>query len=474
MQFISRSRFFFGLAVVGVVALAGCATVGPIYTPPTMKAPATWQAALPHGGSTRSLLDWWQSFNNQTLDELLQAAESDNPTLAKAAAAIASARENRSLAAASAYPAADAGVTINRTGSLKPGEESSTLSSGLLDASWEIDLFGAVRRGKEAASARVEAREADWHSARVSLAAEVAGEYVSYRACQLLRENQQNNLESLRKTAKTTITAVRAGLRAPAEEVLARAGVANASAALNVQEAECDLVIKALVALTGLEESILRENLAAAPQGISSPDTFNVSSLPVQLLSQRPDLISAERSLAAASADIGVAEAGRYPRLSLQGSLTVDMGHIATAASLWSFGPSLTVPLFKGGALRAEVAKAQADYESALAYYQSAVRSAVKETEQSLVRLDAANRRSDDLANSARDYRRYYETARQNYVAGGIDLLTLEEADRNALQAEQNAVAVQRDRVLYGIALYKALGGGCQVTRITYSSGKAQ
>lgn len=469
---INRSRLFLAaLTVSGLATLAGCASVGPNYKAPAMKVPSSWQAALPHEGSTRSLLDWWQGFNDPALNDLLQAAESDNPTLANAAAAIASARANRSVAAASAYPSANAGVTSNRTGPLKSNSGgSSTLSSGILDASWEIDLFGGTRRSREAASARVEAREADWHTARVSLAAEVASEYVSYRTCRLLSENQLKNLESLRSTANTTASAV----TAPAEQVLAQAGVADASAALNVQEAECNIGIKSLVALTGLEEFALREKLAGSAKWIPANNFLNVSSLPVQLLSQRPDLVSAERSLAAANAEIGVEEANRYPRLSLLGSIKVDMAGIASGASLWSFGPSLTVPLFKGGALRAQVARAQADYESALAMYRSAVRNAVKETEQSLVRLDAANRRSEDISNSARDYRRYYETSRENWQAGGISLLTLEIVRRNALQAEQNAIAVQRDRVLHGIALYKALGGGWQVVSSTYSTGDSQ
>lgn len=470
---INKSRLFLAaLTVAGLATLAGCASVGPNYKAPAMKVPSNWQAALPHEGSPRSLLDWWQGFNDPTLNDLLQAAESDNPTLANAAAAIASARASRSVAAASAYPSANAGATSNRTGPLKSnGGGSSTLSSGILDASWEIDLFGGTRRSREAASARVEAREADWHNARVSLAAEVASEYVSYRSCRLLSENQLKNLESLRSTANTTASAVKAGLTAPAEQVLAQAGVASASAALNVQEAECNIGIKSLVALTGLEEFALREKLADSVQWIPANNFFNVSSLPVQLLSQRPDLVSAERSLAAANAEIGVEEANRYPRLSLLGSIKIDMAGIASGASLWSFGPSLTVPLFKGGALRAQVARAQADYESALTMYQSAVRNAVKETEQSLVRLDAVNRRSEDISNSARDYRRYYETSRQNWQAGGISLLSLEIVRRNALQAEQNAIAVQRDRVLYGIALYKALGGGWQVVQSTNSTG---
>ncbi|WP_024302914.1 efflux transporter outer membrane subunit [Pseudogulbenkiania sp. MAI-1] len=467
------------LGTACLLTLAGCASVGPDYERPALKMPANWQAAVPHDGSTRSLLSWWQSFNDPTLDDLLKSAENDNPTLAKAAAAIASARASYREASASAYPSSTIEAAHTRSGPFNSSARGiATVNSGELDASWEIDLFGAVRRSRESASDRVEAVEADWHSARVSLAAEVASEYVNYRACRLLSENQQQNLDSLRKTESTTSSAVNAQLMAPAESILAQASVAGAAASLNVQEAECDLSIKALVALTGLEEPALRATLIDTAQKIPSPTVLNVTTLPVQLLSQRPDLVSAERNLAAANADIGVAEANRYPRLSLLGSVSVNrtqtVGAPAVQTNLWSFGPSLSIPLFNGGALRAQADKARADYVSALATYQSAVRNAVKETEQSLVRLDAANRRSQDLANSARDYRRYFETARQNWQTGGISLLTLEEARRNALQAEQNAIAVQRDRVLYGIALYKALGGGWQATQDTKSTGAGQ
>lgn len=430
-----------------------------------MKVPTTWQAALPHEGDTHSLLKWWEGFRDPVLSRLLQAAEADSPTLAQATAAIKAARANRTEAGASSLPTVSAGVSASRSGSLKTGGGNSAIRTAGLDASWEIDLFGAVRRSTEAASARVDARAADWHAARVSLAAEVASEYVSFRACELLVANDLENDASLQKTARSTAVAVKNGLTAPADQILVSASVASAAAARNNQEVECEVGIKALVALTGMAEPALRESLAGSPRTIPTPQSLNINSLPVQLLSQRPDLVSAERTLAAASADIGVAEANRYPRLSLLGSVSVGSTQTAgttVQTSPWSFGPSLTLPIFNGGSLRAKVAGAQASYASALAQYQSAVRTAVKETEQQLIRLDFARGRSKDLAASARDYRRYFDSAYRNWQSGGISLLTLEEARRNALQAEQGTIAVERDRVLYGIALYKALGGGWQ------------
>lgn len=457
---------------------AGCAAVGPDYHTLAPKLPATWQAAVPHDGDNASLLAWWQSFHDPVLNDLLADAEKDNPTLNGAAAAISSARAVRDQAVASGRPAANASAGLTRSGdrSVHASTASSVRAAGL-DASWEVDLFGAVRRNTEAAEARTEAREAEWHGARVSLAAEVATEYVTYRACRLLAENDRLNLTSLKKTLSSTTAAAAEGLVAPADATLAEASTASAAATLNIQQAECDIGIKSLVALTGTEEGELRARLGGADETRPLPDgaPLNVTTLPAQLLSQRPDLVSAERTLAAASADIGVAEANRYPRLSLLGSISATRTGGATAGTTpWSFGPSLSLPLFDGGALRAQVAGSRASYQSALASYESAVRTAVKEVEQNLVRLDAARRRSADVVSSAANYRKYYDAAHTNWQAGSISLLALEEARRNALQAEQNAITVQRDRLLYGIALYKAFGGGWQAGQSNNLTGVSQ
>jgi NodT family efflux transporter outer membrane factor (OMF) lipoprotein len=466
------------LAFASLLAVGGCATVGPDYHAPSPKLPAAWKAAVPHDGDTATLLAWWQSFDDSVLDTLLAEAEKDNPSLNQATAAILSARATRDQAAAAGRPSATASAAATRAGdrSARTGAGANARSAGL-DASWEIDLFGAVRRNTEAAGARIEAREADWHDARVSLAAEVATEYVNYRGCRLLADNERLNLQSLEQTLASTQVAAAQGLVAPADATLAEASAAGAAATLNTQEAECEIGIKALVALTGMEEDALRRLLGHGGEAQPLPDgaRLNVTTLPVQLLSQRPDLVAAERTLAAASADIGVAEANRYPRLSLLGSISTTRG-AAAVSTPWSFGPSLSLPVFDGGARRAQVAGARAAYQSALARYESAVRTAVKDVEQGLVRLDAANRRSADLASSAANYRKYYDAARVNWQAGSISLLTLEEARRNALQAEQSAIAVRRDRLLYGIALYKALGGGWQAGQTNHvnSTGVSQ
>jgi outer membrane protein TolC len=158
-----------------------------------------------------------------------------------------------------------------------------------------------------------------------------------------------------------------------------------------------------------------------------------------------------------------VAEADRYPRLSLLGSLSATRTD-GVNTTPWSFGPSLSLPLLNGGAKRAAVDSAQAAYDLALANYQQAVRSAVQEVEQNLVRQMSAVRRTADVQRSATGYRSYANAVEVNWRAGGDSLLNLESARRNAIAAEQSLITVQRDQLLYGIALYKAVGGGWTVS----------
>lgn len=451
------------LTLLHCALLSACAAVGPSYQAPATEQLLTssqWQAVQPHGGDTAALLTWWKRLQDSSLNALLQSAETNNPSLQKAAANITLARANVSTTRAPYQPTLTGSASARRNNT--PGSAQSTATGGL-DASWELDLFGSVRRSAESADALLQARQADWHDARVSLAAEVATDYVTYRACQLTLLASQADARSSQTTADITRRSLQAGMTARADAALADASAASASATAIAQQAECDVTVKALVALTGLAEPALRQQLDSQPAQLPTPTGFQVNTLPVDLLSQRPDLVSTERALAAASAQIGVAEADRYPRLSLLGSLSATRTD-GVNTTPWSFGPSLSLPLLNGGAKRAAVDSAQAAYDLALANYQQAVRTAVQEVEQSLVRQMSAVRRTADVQRSATGYRSYANAVEANWRAGGDNLLNLELARRNAIAAEQTLITVQRDQLLYGIALYKAVGGGWTVS----------
>lgn len=455
------------IATLLAVTLSACATVGPDYQAPQPATAPGWQARLPHDGQSTALNDWWSQFGDATLSRLLAAAESSHPSLDKATAAIASARAAAGITHASALPSLGAAAGVSRSGDAKSElPTASTKRTAGLDASWELDLFGGQRRADQAAQARLDASVAGWHEARVSLAAEVAQDYVSYRACRQTLKALQDSAASQAETARLTRTLADAGLATRADGSLATAGAASSAAAVTAQAASCDVTVKSLVALTGQDEPSLRQLLASGDDTLPRPAAFDVSALPADLVRQRPDLVVAERKLAAASAGIGVAQAKLYPSLSLSGAITLTALSAGTTAP-WSLGPALSLPLFNGGKLSAGVDQARADYDAALADYRQAVSGAVQEVETALVNLDAAATREANVATSASGYRDNFQATQTLWRAGGTSLLTLEQTRRDALSAEQQLIAVQRDRVLYWIALYKALGGGWNTTTTT-------
>jgi len=450
-------------ATACALLMTGCA-VGPTYREPAPAAPASWHAPLPHEGSVGAINEWWRQFDDPMLARLVEMAESDSPTLAKAWANIDKARATVKSAQAAALPSLSGIGSVSRgtQQSASGGQAVTTTRSVAADASWEIDLFGKVRRSGEAAQSRLQARMADWHDARVSLAAEVADTYVQYRACGLLAETYKREQASNADTERATAASVRAGFSAPSEGALARASLASAVSTSVQQRSQCELLVKSLVHLTGADEPALRTLLASNAAKLPQPRALDVPAVPADVLRQRPDLASRERELAAASAEIGVAQADLYPSLSLSGSIGVSASNLLSPASTWSFGPSLSIPLFDAGKRRAAVDGANASYAAALAAYRGGVRTVVKEVEQALVNLDSSARRADEAATAAREYRDYFLATEAYWRAGGASLLTLEEARRSALSAEITQITLQRDRVEQWIALYKALGGGWQ------------
>lgn len=444
------------------LALASCA-VGPDYREPVPQAPSSWNAELPHAGNVSAIAEWWRQFDDPVLERLIATAEADSPSLAKAWANIEKARAALSSASAGGRPSATArGSAARGTQSQGGSDQVADTRSHGLDASWELDLFGKIRRGAEAAQARADARVSDWHEARVSLAAEVADTYVQHRACVLLAEAYERESASTMQTEQATTSLVRAGLRSPSDGSLARAASASARSSVVSQQAQCDLLVKSLVSLTGMKEPDLRELITGTGTDIPRPAALEVASVPAQVLRQRPDLASLERELAATSAEIGVAQADLYPSLSLSGSITVSASDLASSATSWSLGPSVSVPIFDGGRRHAAVDSARAGFIAAQAEYRQGVRNVVKEVEQALVNLDSAGRRADDAATAAQEYGRYFRSTEASWRVGRDSLLTLEEARRNALSAQIQQIALQRDHVGYWIALYKALGGGWQ------------
>ena len=452
------------LFIAGTAAacgLAGCAGTAPP-PPADASAPAQWHAPLPHDGTLAGLTAWWQQWNDPLLLELLAAAQTASPDVATAGARVAQARATRVAAGAALLPTVDATAAAARGNAQPPAPLASTVQAGLQTA-WEIDLFGGNRAAARAAQARLEGAEAGWHEARVAVAAETATSYVRLRTCERQRAVADEDARSRGETARLAALSAKAGFTAPADAALARASAADASARATQQGTQCDLEVKGLVALSGFAEARLRERLAAAwvaPAAGTPP----VPAVPAQLLAQRPDVQRAEREVAAASDDVGSAQAQRYPRLSLAGSIAagaVRSGGVTTDLQTWSIGPlALSLPLFDGGRRTANVEAAKARYAEAVAQYAARVRQGVREVEEALVTLDSARRRGDDARVAADGYRASLAATDARYRSGLASLVELEESRRTALAAQTALVGLERERLTAWVALYRALGGG--------------
>ncbi|RZT08783.1 efflux transporter, outer membrane factor (OMF) lipoprotein, NodT family [Duganella sp. CF402] len=454
------SIFLRATALAVAVALGGCAVQGPAKQVDAL-APRQWQAPLPHNGSRADLATWWRGQADGLLVELIESAQAVSPTVASAASRIAQSRSERVAAGAALAPNVDAAASVNRSNQ-QSALPMGTTSQAALNASWEIDLFGANRAARDAAQARLESAHAGWHDARVSVAAEVANQYYGLRACQQLLTVAQQDAVSRADTAKLTELSAKAGFQSPASLSLARASAADGNSRYIAQRAACDVDVKVLSALTAIAEPQLRQKLAAGTPAVAP--AIAIAELPAQTLSQRPDVFTAEREVAAASADVGNAQAQRYPRLSLSGSVGVAnfrAGGDNTKTDTWTIGPlSVSVPVFDAGRRAANVDAASARYDAAVSSYRATVRNAVSEVEQAMVNLDATGARAGDAQTALEGYRANYSAVEDRYKNGMASLFELEDARRTRLAAEQTVINLQRERSAAWVALYRAAGGG--------------
>jgi multidrug efflux system outer membrane protein len=451
------------LAAVAWLALLSACALPPAAPPIALKAPPEWYAPLPHNGALADLSRWWQQFDDPLLVQLIESAQTESPNVASARSRIEQSRANRTAARAALLPTLDAQASATRGNSQPPVPLATSLQIGL-QAGWEIDLFGADRAGLRAAQSRLEGAEAGWHEARVAVAAETALSYINLRSCERQLAVATGDAHSRAETARLSQLSAQAGFTAPATAALARASAAESSARTLQQRALCDLEVKNLVSLSGLPEPMLRRQLALTWQEPAETVLPPVVAVPAQVLRQRPDLYQAEREVAAASAEVGSAQAQRYPRLTLNGSVAagvVRVGGVTSDAQTWSIGPvAVTLPLFDGGRRGANVEAARARYEEAVALYRARVRQAVREVEQALVNLESARQRMEQARAAAADYRASLTGIEARYRAGLASLLELEEARRTQLAAETAVVTLQRERLAAWIALYRAVGGG--------------
>ena len=472
-----RISDFTPVALALAALLAGC-TVGPNYQrPPALgtnampatfaEAPATnvgqWKAADPAAHRPRG--PWWELFADAELNRLETLATDGNQELAAAFARFQQARALVNVARSDYFPQVSTTplATRQRTSANSLAGRSSTFNtfSVPLEASWELDLWGRVRRTVESARAHLAASADDLESAKLAIQAEVANDYFGLRALDAQHTLLEETLQAYRHSLQLTQNRHTSGIATEYDVSLAETQLKSTEAELPAVDLQRAKLRHALATLCGqpatrfaLHES--QDSLVPAP---AIP-----LAVPSELLECRPDVAAAEQRMAAANAEVGVATSAFYPRVMLNGLAgfqSVDAGTLFNWPSrVWAVGPSLQLPLFTGGRNRAQLAYAKAGYEATVADYRQTVLSAFQDVEDQLAALRLLAQEFDAENAALKSARRTLEISNTRYKGGVITYLEVAIAQGSALAHEQTVVQLAARRLDATVALIKALGAG--------------
>lgn len=457
------------------VVLAGCA-VGPNYRAPDLanRLPAQYGNADASVSPAAVPDHWWQIFEDPALDQLVQRALVNSPDLASADANISQARAALATIAGNQAPQINASGRVGRDQLSRDSESFANIpfpnpQTGFtdyragFDASWEIDLFGHTARGVEAARARLGGVEERRRDVALRVAAEVARNVIDYRAWQLRIDNGIAMLGNSRELLRLTRLQEAAGLASNNDIDQAQNAVHGAAAAVPPLQAARQAALAALGVLVDQPHAEIGGELQGrAPIPLlRGPAPIG---LPAELLRRRPDVRIAERELAAATADIGVAVAEQYPRITLIGNGGWDAirpGAFGEQASrFWNLGPQLSLPLFSGGRLQAQVDSRAAARDVALASYRKAILSALADTETALIRYQRERERLGELDQARTARLHQVELADERYRTGETAILELIDACQQLASLDDQRLASQQALAGNLAALFKALGGG--------------
>jgi len=452
-----------------VLAFAGC-LVGPDFAPPAQPAPEVWRGPLGPALSTdapddASLAHWWDALGDPVLGELERRALEGSRDLAIAEARLREARARRRGVRAGLFPNSSASASAGRTHAERGVPETRESYDVAFDASWEVDLFGGLRRGVEAASADLAASEADLRALQVAIAAEVAQAYADLRALQRRIALAQENIRVQSETLELTRWRSEAGLTTQLDVEQARANLEQTRAALPQLRSALSASSARLALLAGEPPGAL-DALFEPPAPVPTPPARIAVGVPAAALARRPDVARAERQLAAETARIGVAKAQAFPRLTLTGSLGLDALAASNLLSAASYSSSvlgnLTQIVLDFGRVRATIEAQEAVRDAALAELEATLLEALEETENALVGFEQEQQRRLALTAAAEAAGLAAQLSRDQYAAGLIDFESVLVAER-ALFTSQDQLAASEGQVASNLArLYKALGGGWQ------------
>jgi NodT family efflux transporter outer membrane factor (OMF) lipoprotein len=449
--------------------LGGCA-VGPDYVRPKVEAPAAykevqgWRPAAPSDAAPKG--EWWTLFADPELEGLIERVDISNQNIRIAEARLRQARAAGDQARSALFPTLNANASATRTKSPSLPNAPSFATGAVnnynasLNASWEPDFWGGVRRSVEAGEAGFQASAADLQNARLSARATLAQNYFALRVADVTRQTLADTVAAFAKTLQLTQNRYAAGVAARVDVVQAEVQLKSTQAQLidvGVQRAQLEHAIALQLGLAPAEFEVapapLVARMPAIPVGV-----------PSELLERRPDVAAAERRTAAANADIGVAQAAFFPTVTLTaagGSRTTTLGDILTAPTrFWSLGAALAQPLFDAGLRSAQKAQAVAVYDEQVATYRQTVLTGFQEVEDNLAALRILEEEAvlqDEVVKGARQA---VELTTNQYQAGVVSYLNVVTAQATLLANERAAANILGQRLAASVALIRALGGG--------------
>lgn len=459
------------VALLVLMVLSGCA-VGPDYQRPeatTIPAAYTgvseeWKIAVPQAHLPKG--NWWEMFEDTELNRLEAEAAAANQDLKAAAARFEQARAVVDVAQSGLFPRLGIFIqptwqhdSLNRPAGGKPGQTYDTYTVPF-DLSYELDLWGRIRRSIESATALAQASADDIESVKLTIQAEVAADYFAVRTLDADKALLLSSIEVYRKSLELVRNRRAGGM-------ISDLDVAQAETVLKTTEAQLpDTILQrakfehALAALTGNNASLF--HVAERPLDLA---LFVIpANLPSELLERRPDIAAAERRMAAANANIGVAKAAFFPTIRFSGQAGLQSGDMGTLfnwpSRLWAAGPSLSQPLFEGGKLTANLQQAKAAYEETVAKYRGTVLAAFADVENSLAAEHLLASQHEKALAASQSAGRQLKIANNRYRSGLITFLDVATAENAALGTERAGVRLRGQQLLAIVALVKSLGGG--------------
>ena len=467
------------VALVVAALLAGCA-VGPRYQRPTAQVPATWkgegpwQTGVPKDSIPKGT--WWQIFHDAELDRLEQELLQANQSLAAAQDRLSQARSLARIASSAYFPqlAADPAAQRQRISGNRPLSGSTVATFPVtqsvftlpFSASYEVDLFGSVRRNFEAANASLQSSAADLENVRLVLTAELAADYFNLRELDREAGVVRQSVEIQRKGLDLVNNRHEGGV-ASGLEVAQQAALLDATATqLSLVEQQREQYEHAIAVLVGKPASAF--TLASAPFDATPPPI--PTGVPSEVLERRPDIATSERQMAFENAQVGIATAAFYPHITLSGSGGWESRDIATLvnapSAFWSIGGDLLQPVFNGGRNRANLAATRAAYDESVANYRESVLVAFQQVEDGLSGLALLNQAAKTQQTAVEDSRRALDIANNRYVGGLTTYLDVITAQTTLLNNERLATQLLGQQMVTSIYLVKALGGGWDASQI--------